>query len=204
MAYSKFTLKDLKEKFNVNSKQLELFKDIKSIEKSDFLTSLLDRNLKMPLRTEKAKSELVLSPILLELSIINNYFFKIYSGENLDVDKKAGLYGECDFLITKNEDSYDFNLPIISVVEAKMDNIDKGIAQCSAQMVGINFFNQKNDTKLNIIYGCVTTVDEWKFLKLENNTIYIDKKTYYFNELEKVLGVFQYIIDFYKKQFSEN
>lgn len=38
-------------------------------------------------------------------------------------------------------------------------------------------------------YGCVTTGEDWQFLKLEQNIITFDNKRYYINEVEKILGV---------------
>lgn len=58
------------------------------------------------------------------------------------------------------------------------------------------------ELKIDPIYGCVTTGDDWKFMKLENNVIYADKKTYYLGEIEELLGAFQTIIDHYKKQLN--
>lgn len=62
-------------------------------------------------------------------------------------------------------------------------------------MVNFQIFNKG---EINTIYACVTTGGGWQFLKLEQNIITFDKKRYYINEVEKILGVLQYIIDFYK------
>ena len=198
MSFKDFTLEDLKIKFGTSNKVKQLFDDIKPLEPSELLSLILKENLKIPLRTEKAKSEFIVAPILTELKRRNNDFFTLYSGEVLNADKKTGLFGECDFIISKNTDTFDMNCPIFSVVEAKKNDIDIGIPQCCAQMVGIQVFNKRHLENIDTIYGCVTTVDEWKFLKLKDNNIIIDSNVYYFNKLEDILGVFQFIIDFYK------
>ncbi|MFN8673051.1 MAG: hypothetical protein U0457_13350 [Candidatus Sericytochromatia bacterium] len=200
MAYTNFTLDDLKEKFDINNKIISLFKDIKEIAPSDLLKQLLDINKVLPIKTEKAKSEYIISPILTEIVRKNIDIITIYSGEVLDANKKQGLYGECDFILSKNNKTFNVSFPMICVVEAKKGDLELGVAQCSAQMVGIKFFNEKHKTVLNTIYGCVTNANEWKFLKLENNTVFIDQESFYIKELNKILGVFQYIIDDYKKK----
>ena len=72
------------------------------------------------------------------------------------------------------------------------------IPQCAAQMLGAKIYNEKNDVKIDCIYGCVTTGNDWKFLKLEKDLI-IDSQTFYLNEIGELLAVFQNIIDYYKK-----
>lgn len=199
MSFKNFTLDDLRNKFGIENEIKSLFKDIKEQKPSDWLKMVLEINSKMPTKTEKAKSEYIIAPILTSLVEMNNSIFTVYSGETLTGDKDKGLYGECDFILAKNVNTFDMSDPIFSIVEAKKEDIQKGIYQCSAQMLGIKLFNQKHNKELKTIYGCVTIVDVWKFLKLEGNTIFIDKDTYYLKELNKILGIFQNIIDECKK-----
>ena len=120
----------------------------------------------------------------------------------MNADSDKGLNGECDFIISKNTESYDINFPVIQIVEAKNNDIQIGIAQCAAQMVGAKIYNEQNETIVDTIYGCVTTGDDWLFLKLKNDILYIDKKKYYLNELGELLSIFQYIIDYYKERLK--
>jgi len=83
------------------------------------------------------------------------------------------------------------------MVEAKKNDMDIGIPQCAAQMLGAKIYNEKNNVKTKFIYGCVTTGEEWLFLKLDEHLI-IDKRKYFLNELGELLAVFQNIIDNYK------
>jgi len=199
MAYKNFTLDDLKLKFNLNEKRALLFSNIKNIELSDWLTKTLEITTKMPIKSEKSRSEYLVSPILLELKNRNNDFFTIYSGDTLVADKESGLTGECDFILTKNMETFTISFPIISVVEAKRQDIELGIDQCAAQMYGAKIFNEKHKNNTFTIYGCVTTGDTWQFLKLENDILIIDTKRYFYDNLPILLGVFQQIIDFYKE-----
>ena len=58
--------------------------------------------------------------------------------------------------------------PVITIVEAKNENIIAGLGQCIAEMVAAQLFNEaenKNDIKK--IYGVVTIGTVWKFLKID-------------------------------------
>ena len=199
MAYSDFTLKELNTKFGISNKVLPLFPKFEPCVPSDWLKDILHKTSMLPVRSEKSKSETIVFPILLELREKNDKFITFYSGDNLNADETQGLKGECDFIITKDTGTYDINFPIIQVLEAKKNDIDLGIPQCAAQMYGAKVFNEKNNAKINTIYGCVTTGEDWLFMKLENE-LTIDRRKYFLSELGELLSVFQHIIDEYKKQ----
>ncbi len=199
MAYSNYSLEQVEEKFGIISKVEAIFPTIQPLTKSSWLEQTLSFVSKLPIRTEKAKSELFVMPLLLELRNRNDNFFTIYSGENLDANKKIGLTGECDFIIAKEIQSASINYPILQVVEAKKHDIELGLGQCAAQLLGARIFNEKRNIQIPIIYGCVTNKSEWQFLKLENNVIYVHNYSFTFSEIDYVLGAFQYIIDYYKE-----
>ncbi len=202
MAYSDFTFWDIEKKFGITSKSKIMSFDIKPIEASEWLKRDLQFAETQPADSEKAKSEWIVAPILKELVLKNNNYFKVYSGNVLNVDTKQGLSGECDFILVKDAETMGINYPIIQIVEAKNGEIEKGIPQCAAQMVGAYYFNEQKGVKIEQIYGCVTNGDVWKFMKLEDNVILIDQKKYYLGELEKLLGTFQAIIDYYKEHLK--
>ncbi len=113
------------------------------IQASEQLLASLELARDLPTRTKKSRSEAIVFPILAELRKRHNKFFTIYSGETLDADSEKGLRGECDFILTKDVGTYDVNYPIIQLVEAKRNDIEFGVAQCAAQVVGAKVFNQK-------------------------------------------------------------
>ncbi len=199
MAYSDFTLKDIKDKFGISNKVESLFEDISSVPISENLEEDLALARVLPVRSEKAKSELIIMPILIELMKRNKRFFTIYSGDTLNADKEKGLSGECDFILAKNVGTFDINTPIFTMVEAKKSDVQIGIPQCAAQMIGAKYYNKAANQEVEKIYGCVTTADDWIFLKLEGEQLTIDNKKYYLGNVGEVLGIFQFIIDYYKK-----
>lgn len=201
MAYRKYTLLDLKREFGVTNQLITLFKNktISPVEASDNLKRDLKIARKIQPKSEKAKSELIVSRVLIDLMDKNDDFFTIYSGDNLPADTEKGLNGEIDFILAYNTQSFSINTPLISVVEAKRGEMDIGVNQCAAQMYGAKIFNDKANNSIPVIYGCVTNANEWLFLKLENNTIFVDKDRYSIRQLSQLLGIWQFIIDFYKK-----
>lgn len=69
--------------------------------------------------------------------------------------------------------------------------------QCGAEMYAARLFNEQKNEPYRIIYGAVTDGYEWVFLKLEENTLFIDKERYYLRNLSELLGVLKTIMDFY-------
>ncbi len=197
MAYSSFSLEDIKQKFGVRNRVRRLFKDLPPLEPSSWLKTTLSIAANLPVRTEKAKSEAIVFPVLAEMRVRNDNFFTIYSGDSLNVDEQKGLNGECDFILAREIGSFTIDYPILQVVEAKKNDFDLGVPQCAAQLIGAKLYNEKQEVKLEKIYGCVTTGDEWIFIQYDQEIV-IDTRKYYLNELGEILAVFQHIIDYYK------
>ncbi|MEM8641785.1 MAG: hypothetical protein AAGG51_23655 [Cyanobacteria bacterium P01_G01_bin.54] len=197
MAYSDFTLIALKEKFQVViEEKINIFPDIQEEKISDYLDETLGENIPLALaiHTEKARSEMIVTPILIELRKVLNRRISLFSGVEFNVDKAKGLNGVCDYLISLSEEQLYVSSPVIAVVEAKNDNIKSGLAQCAAEMIAAGLFNAQHGSPINQVYGIVTTGSIWKFLKLEGTTLYIDIKEYYIEQLGKIMGILRHII----------
>jgi len=200
MAYSDFGLSEVREKLSLNLVNHRLFENSLPIQPSKWLTETLNLSLDFALKSgsEKARSEFIVAPILLEMERINDCKFAIYSGKNLDADKERGLTGECDFILSKGAISYTLETPIFALVEAKKNDVESGLGQCIAQMYGAQLVNLKNhQQQIDTIYGCVTTGERWQFLKLVDQVVSIDSDRYYINEVEKIIGCLQAILSLY-------
>ena len=192
--YSKFSFDELKDLgIKVIERSLGLQKKAKPILPSDFLLKILERNQKLKMKTEKAKSEFIIAPILAEFVEKNIDKIACYSGYLFNVDTKLGLNGYCDFLLTLQPEAVQIEAPVFFVVEAKNDNLDNGMPQCIAELYAASIFNQKKGNIRTKIYGAVTFGFEWKFVEYSDNQAIIDTDIYYFNELEKILGILEYI-----------
>ncbi|OQY44711.1 MAG: hypothetical protein B6242_12090 [Anaerolineaceae bacterium 4572_78] len=192
MAYSRFTLEKAKQQFQLTINQnTTLFSDISEVSLSDWLQEMLSQSISLAtyINTEKARSELIVAPILLELKQISNGKISFFSGVRFDVDKKQGLNGQCDYLISQSDNQFELHAPIVSIVEAKSENIKGGFGQCVATMIASRIFNKRENEPLETIYGIVTTGTNWKFLKLVGNVVYIDKDEYHVNSVEKIIGI---------------
>ena len=199
MDYRDFSLASLREQFGITNHVDHLFDQVSSpLAESDKLRQDLQIASLLPARSEKAKSELIVMPILIELMTQNQDFFTIYSGETLTADPERGLTGECDFILAHNTGTFDIDVPMMMVVEAKKHDMDIGVPQCAAQMIGVRLFNQNRGEPINTVYGCVTTADNWLFMRLVQDQITVDYRKYYLSDLNKLLGVFQRVIDYYK------
>ncbi len=196
MGYSNYKkIEQVTKKFGLLARRTDLFENIESVEVSDWLLQSLRIAEVFPLRNEKAKSERIVSPILLEIAQHFQENVTLFSGEELSVDSEKDLAGECDFFLTLVGQSAYLESPIISLVEAKDEDMDYGIAQCAAQLYGAKLFNEMEGKNFPILYGCATDGLEWKFLRFEHNVFYIDKKTY--TDVKQVVGVFHFIIQSY-------
>ncbi|TAE76131.1 MAG: hypothetical protein EAZ85_00905 [Bacteroidetes bacterium] len=196
MAYSDFTLSDLEEKFGIKNERKQIQFTHKLVEPSERLRIELEESAEMPIKSEKARSEWIVVPILRELRRQNSNFFTIYSGDMLIGDKLTGLQGECDFILAKDTKSYEISIPIFQIVEAKRNDLDEGIKQCSAQLVGARKYNERKGIITEKLYGCTTTGDVWQFIEYSDK-LYIDDKKYYLVKIDELLGIFQSIIDYY-------
>lgn len=168
-----------------------LFEPIKPVEPSEVLKKFLARYLSLgsAIGTEKARSEFIIAPILAELTELTNHSVSLFSGVEFNIDEEKGLNGRCDFIVSASSVQYSLEAPILIVVEAKNDNLNSGLGQCMAEMVAAQIFNHQEGLKRNYVYGSVTTGSVWRFLKLQDNHIYIDNQEYFIDKLENILGI---------------
>ena len=193
MAYSDFTtLSKVRTTFNLTIDETTLlFPNINPIEPSDYLKTTLYEFLPLAnaINTEKARSELIIAPVLLEVRRHFNFQVGFFSGTDFNVDPTVGLNGYCDYILTASKEMYEIYAPVVTLVEAKNENIKSGLGQCLAEMVAAQRFNQQNETPIDAIYGAVTTGMIWKSLKLVNQTAFVDLNDYFIKEINKILGI---------------
>ena len=191
MPYSDFSLRKVKQDFNLTIVEKNTFLDnIQLQQPSLFLAEFIKKYLPLALalNTEKARSEMLICPILLEIKEISTSI-SLFSGNDFTVDASIGLSGVCDFLISLSSEQLFVEAPAIVVVEAKKEDLNGGLGQCVAEMIAAQRFNENNNTSIPIIYGTVTTGDRWKFLKIENQTVTIGLIEYTLPPLEQILGI---------------
>ncbi len=113
----------------------------------------------------------------------------------MNADNNEGLNGECDFVLGYGDVSLILETPIFPITQAKVNDLDLGMIQCSAQLIGAKIFNEKEGFDSPLLFGCSSTGVEWRFIRYENNIVLWDQITYTLRNLPELLGVLQYIID---------
>ena len=192
MAYSDFTLKTVLQTFDLKHiEQQDLFVSESPVEASSFLKEALAENVPLALAigTEKSRSELIIVNVLIEIRKKLKHQISLFSGVKFDVDAERNLTGFCDFMITASPEQLFIDSPVIALVEAKNENIMAGLGQCIAEMVAAQQFNLQENNVTPVIYGIVTSGTVWKFLKLEQNQVFIDFEEYYIKDINIILGI---------------
>ena len=193
MAYNKFTLEKVIEQFELKIQPVEsIFNDaIKPVNPSQFLQQTLERNLTLAkgISTEKAFSELIIAPVLVEIRELTKRKISLFSGIDFTIDAKQGLSGRCDFIFSLNENQYFLTAPAITIVEAKKSVLQNGYGQCVAEMIAARIFNEKKGILQKRIYGIVTNGLNWQMMKLENNIVSIENRELNLDDLNVILGI---------------
>ena len=192
MAYSNFTLDTAREAFQLErANTSEIFTDIEPVAPSSLLVEVLNRKvfLATAIGTEKAKSEMIVADVLVELREHFEHRISLFSGIDFNVDDESGLTGVCDFLISLSPEQFYLEAPVIVLVEAKNDNLEVGLGQCVAEMVAAQRFNAEKGNDIPIVYGATTTGVLWRFLKLEGQILSIDLAVYQIAQCDKILGI---------------
>ena len=202
MGYSNFKkIKTVVKKFKLDMQLVDLFESVTPIEPSAWLKETLEMAEIAPLTNEKSKSERIVSPILLEIAKQYRNKISLFSGEDINVRSEDDLSGPCDFFFALSPASLLLEAPIISIAEAKDEDLDWGIAQCSAQLYAAHLFNKQEGKDIPVLYGCATDGIEWQFLKFENNTFDIDIRPV--TDLPQILGTWHWIIQFFIDNYDK-
>ncbi len=192
MSYSDFkTLDKAINDLNLNLEESHnLFAQVVPVPASQRLKEALEETLELAtnISTEKARSELIITPILLEVRRMFQGKIGYFSGTSFNVDESRGLNGICDFILSASENQLLITAPVMTLVEAKDNDIKLGLGQCVAEMVAAQVFNERKG-QLQTIYGVVSTGTLWKFLTLEAQTLKIDRSEYFIAQIEEIIGI---------------
>ena len=198
MSYSNFTLESALAAFQLEKvESAGTFSEIEPIAPSAYLSTGLTK--KIPLAaaigTEKARSELIVADVLVELREKFNDRISFFSGIDFSVDVESGLVGVCDFLVSLSPGQLLLEAPLIILVETKKDDPKLGIGQCIAEMLAAQRFNAEKGNDIRAIYGATTTGTEWQFLKLAGKHLQIDMDIYSIQQCEKILGILSCMVN---------
>ena len=198
MAYSNFTLEMVRTAFQLEiAESAGIFSQIESVDPSAHLATTLARNLPLAItiNTEKAKSELIIADILVELREQLERRISLFSGIDFSIDDENGLTGVCDFLVSLSPVQSFLEAPVIILVEAKKDDLTVGLGQCVAEMLAAQRFNTEKGNNIPYIYGATTSGTDWRFLKLEGRRLHIDMVIYPIAQCDKILGILSSMVE---------
>lgn len=198
MPYSQFTtISKVKEAFGLKTQEGGRFiPTTEPIEVSATLTAYLEESLPLASSaSEKARSEGIIYPVLLEVRRILNRQISLFSGEDFTVDEAVGLNGMCDFLLSRSPEVLEIEAPVIVILEAKKADLRTGFGQCIAEMVAAQRFNAAKNRPVAVIYGSISSGTQWRFLKLEDNLVTIDLMDYPLPPVEQILGFLVWMVE---------
>ncbi len=197
MAYSDFTLREVLDRFGLTLMDVpDLFGRTPELEPGPLLRSLLPEfiPLALAINTEKARSELVIAPLMAALRAQMGHRFSVFSGIDFTVDPSQGLAGYCDFILSRSPEQQFLRNPVAAIVEAKNENLKSGLGQCVAAMVGARLFNERESQSSEAVYGAVTSGSLWRFLQLAGSTVELDQQEYHISQLPKLLGILARVV----------
>jgi hypothetical protein len=192
MPYSSFTIAQIKSEFGIVIREGKRFLPIglPTVPVSQRLLSVLeDLPWAIAVGTEKARSEAIINPILLEVRRMRDQQISVFSGEEFNVDVDRGLNGVCDFLIGQSAEQLVLEAPVVVLVEAKKADLKLGLGQCMAEMIAAQQFNQERGLKIPVVFGVVTSGTQWRFMQLEGKIITLDLEDYSLQPIEEILAM---------------
>jgi len=197
MPYSQFTtLSKAKAAFDLATIETERFlPEIMPIAPSATLSDYLAESLPLAASSsEKARSEGIIYPVLLEVRRILKRQVSLFSGEDFTVDESIGLNGIVDFLLSRSPEVLILEAPVIVLVEAKKADLRTGLGQCAAEMVAARSFNEIEQTNISTVYGVVTSGTQWRFMKLEGQLLTVDLIDYPLPPVDQILGILVHLL----------
>ena len=196
MAYADFTLESAEAAFGITSRLVALFPDLAPSEVPAWLTETLARGRNLfALISEKARSEVLVAPILAAATEGVAGQVAIFSGQRLDVDPARGLVGECDFILARTTPLPRLKAPVLMVLEAKKGDVEAGLGQCLAQVVAARIFNDRAGEPPRPMYGCVTSAQVWQFFRVDGPEVLFDRSPLYLDNLGVILAALRVAIE---------
>jgi len=198
MPYSTLSYQMMSERFGISQKLTRWLPDSVEAFEMKRLEQHYEEFSDFPANSEKARSEIYVMPLLLELWGKHRRHFTLFSGERVDVEPEQGLAGECDFLICAKPHLMWVEAPVICVIEAKREDLEVGRTQCAAQLVGMHRSNEKGGQAFPQLIGSATDGDRWQFLRLRDGYLLeIDPRVWPLSDLGRLLGLWRWILKQY-------
>ncbi|MGL5077455.1 MAG: hypothetical protein ACRDBG_16735, partial [Waterburya sp.] len=192
MSYKNFSFAKAKQMFQLKTVEDQNFipANVPEVNISRILEITLNENIPLAIAigTEKARSELIIAPILVQVRKIFTRQISLFSGTEFNIDSELGLAGVCDFILSKSNEQLSIEAPVVIVVEAKKADLNSGMGQVTTQMVAAQMFNREQDLAIPGIYGCITNGTQWRFLYLEDQILTIELRDIDIQPYERIVS----------------
>lgn len=198
MSYQDFSFPGVVKQFGLEAEEGSgLFAGIEPAPVSPWLREGLAETLPLAtaISTEKARSEMLIAPILIEVRKLLQHRVSLFSGVNFPVDPPRGLTGLCNYLFSRSREQLFIKAPVLLVAEAKNEDIKGGIGQCLAEMVAAQIWNAREEVPAAPIFGAVSTGEIWRFLELSGTKVKIDLTGYKIDDVGKILGILRSMLN---------
>jgi hypothetical protein len=197
MSFRDFSFPKVEQDLGLHLRDADLFPGAPECSVRDSIAEVVRDGAQLALAnsTEKAKSEFIVAPVLLELRRLAGGKIALFSGVEWEVDPSRGLAGYCDFILTKGGSEHVLRAPFVAIVEAKNDLIRTGLGQCIASMYAARISNERTHERSGPVFGVVTTGAAWKFLRMEGDDVLLDRDEHFIDNLPRIMGILKEIAD---------
>jgi hypothetical protein len=195
--FSDFVYPDLLMTFGLNEQTVpNLYKGVPVVPPDVALATSLPNNIRLATsaHSEASRAIWLAGPVLSDLWSRYEGRICLIAGAEFNADPDARLTGNCDFIISRGPQRPVIGPPVLLVFEAKRDCIPDGLGQCIAALVGAQRYNQRHNSQIDPIYGCVTTGSLWKFMELTGEQLRIDLTEYTLAEVDHILGILVHMV----------
>jgi hypothetical protein len=197
MSFRDFSFPKVEQDLGLHVRDADLFPAAPECPVRDSIAEVVREGAQLALAnsTEKAKSEFIVAPVLLELRRLAGGKIALFSGVEWEVDPSRGLAGYCDFILTRGGSEHVLRAPFVAIVEAKNDLIRTGLGQCIASMYAARISNERTHERSGPVFGVVTTGAAWKFLRMEGDDVLLDRDEHFIDNLPRIMGILKEIAD---------
>lgn len=197
MAFRDFSFPQVQDRLGLRVEDADLFSSVSPFPVREEFAAFVRDGVALALAnsTEKAKSEFIIAPVLLELRRMVGPKFALFSGVEWEVDSERGLNGYCDFILAHGPSQHILQAPFVAVVEAKNDLIRTGLGQCIAAMYAAWISNERAGKPVSAVHGVVSTGAAWKFLRMRGEVVTMDLPEYFIDNLPKIMGILKGIVE---------
>jgi hypothetical protein len=169
MSFSDFkTIDQVQRQYNVALQQQSIIQAQPMSPSPAFAENLQFDIQNIDVRDEAARREVIIYPLLREIFRRYADNLSLFSHRPLAIDDAVEnniLSGVPDYLVSSRSPlgRTVMGKPLLIVVEAKRDDFSLGWAQCLAEMIAAQKYNESDKIS---VYGIVTNGDAWEFGKL--------------------------------------